>query len=136
MLTPPGVGGRPRARRRGHSRHRGRKILVLLVLLTAAAVVAGWLWNQHDGTTVAEVQRPTCPPTQAAPTTVAARSVHLNVYNATKRRGLATEIAVLIGPESDVPAGPRANSSFGREQAQRFDQASERVAAAIMEPYA
>ena len=92
MFTPAGVGGHKQARRRGRSRHVGRTIVVVLVLLSAAAAGAAWLLRPDTGTTVA-APRPSCPPTQAPPTVVAARAVHLNVYNATKRRGLASDVA-------------------------------------------
>ena len=92
MFTPAGVGGHKQARRRGHSRHTGRTVLVLL-LLGATAAGGYWLWNQDRGTTVTTPERHSCPPTQPVPTVVAARAVHVNVYNATKRRGLASDVA-------------------------------------------
>ena len=111
MLTPLGVGGSRRARRGGRSRRAGRNVLVLLVVVSAAAAGALWLWNPDTKTPVAARQRPSCPPTQALPTVVAARAVHLNVYNATKRRGLANDVAkvlrkrgFVIGKVSNDPA--------------------------------
>jgi hypothetical protein len=92
MFTPAGVGGHKQPRRRGRSRHLGRTVLVLL-LLSAAVAGGAWLWQQDNEKTVAASPRPSCPPTQAPPTAVAARAVHLNVYNATERRGLASEVA-------------------------------------------
>lgn len=93
MFTPAGVGGRKQVRRRGRSRHTGRTVLIVLILVTAGAAGAAWWWNNHNTSMVAATQRPSCPPTQSAPTVVAARDVHLNVYNATKRRGLASDVA-------------------------------------------
>jgi LytR cell envelope-related transcriptional attenuator len=111
MLTPLGVGGSRRARRGGRSRHTGRNVFVLLLVLTAAAAGVLWLWNPDTKTPVAAQQRPSCPPTQTAPTVVAAHAVHLNVYNATKRRGLANDVAkelrkrgFVVGKVSNDPA--------------------------------
>jgi LytR cell envelope-related transcriptional attenuator len=111
MLTPLGVGGSRRARRGGRPRHTGRKIFVLLLVVSAAAAGAVWFWNPDSQTPVAARPKPSCPPTQAAATVVAARAVHLNVYNATKRRGLANDVAkelrkrgFVIGKVSNDPA--------------------------------
>jgi hypothetical protein len=111
MLTPLGVGGARRARRGGRSRHAGRNLFVLLLVVSAAAAGVVWFWNPGTETPVAARARPSCPPTQAAPTVVAARAVHLNVYNATKRRGLASDVAkelrkrgFLVGKVSNDPA--------------------------------
>lgn len=93
MLTPPGMGGRRKVRRRGRSRHRGRTVVVLLVVATAVAAGAGWLWNKDNQPTVAAPSRPSCPPTQSAPPVVTPHDVHVNVYNATKNRGLASQVA-------------------------------------------
>jgi hypothetical protein len=92
MFTPAGVGGHKQARRRGHSRHTGRTVVVLL-LVSAAAAGGFWLWNQDSDPTATADTRPSCPPTQPAPTVVAARAVRVNVYNATERRGLASSVA-------------------------------------------
>jgi LytR cell envelope-related transcriptional attenuator len=116
MLTPPGVGGRRKVRRRGSSRHQGRTIVVLLIVVTAIAAGLAW-WLQDDTkttTTTATVvtKRPSCPPRQSAPAVVAAHDVHVNVYNATKRHGLASEVATqlrqrgfVIGKVENDPAG-------------------------------
>jgi hypothetical protein len=93
MLTPPGLGGRRKVRRRGRSRHRGRTIVVVLVAATAIAAGAGWLYNDNRATTVAVPQRPSCPPTQPAPAVLAPHDVHVNIFNATRKRGLANEVA-------------------------------------------
>jgi hypothetical protein len=110
MLTPLGVGGRGKVRRRGRSRHVGRNLFVLLVVLGAAAAGTGW-WLSSDTGTTAAAPPPTCPPTQPAPTVVAARAVHLNVFNATKRHGLAKDVAkelrkrgFVIGKVANDPA--------------------------------
>jgi hypothetical protein len=92
MFTPPGVGGSKRVRRRGRHGH-GRTVLTALIVATVVAAGATWWWNNHKDTEATAAPRPTCPPTQSAPPVVAARDVHLNVYNATKRRGLAGEVA-------------------------------------------
>lgn len=114
MLTPPGVGGRRKVRRRGRSRHRGRTIVVLLIVATAiAAGVAWWLHDTDTKTTAAvATKRPSCPPTQLPPVVVAAHDVHVNVYNATKRHGLASEVATqlrqrgfVVGKVENDPAG-------------------------------
>jgi hypothetical protein len=93
MFTPPGVGGSKQARRRGRSRRGGRVVLAVLIVATVVAAGAAWWWNSDRGDKPTAAPRPTCPPTQSAPPVVAARAVHLNVYNATKRRGLAGEVA-------------------------------------------
>jgi hypothetical protein len=110
MLTPLGVGGRGKVRRRGRSRHVGRNVFLVLVVLGAAAAGTGW-WLSSDSRTTAATPRPTCPPTQPAPTVVAAHAVHLNVFNATKRHGLAKDVAkelrkrgFVIGKVANDPA--------------------------------
>ncbi len=111
MLTPLGVGGTRRTRRGGRGGHAGRNVFVLLLVVSAAAAGAVWFWNPDTETPVAARPKPSCPATQAAPAAVAARAVHLNVYNATKRRGLATEVAkelhkrgFVVGKVSNDPA--------------------------------
>jgi hypothetical protein len=111
MFTPAGVGGSKQVRRRRRGRHTGRTVLIVLILVTAGAAGAAWWWNNDNSSTTAAPQRPTCPPTPSAPTVVAARDVHLNVYNATKRRGLASDVAkqlrkrgFLVGKVENDPA--------------------------------
>jgi hypothetical protein len=111
MFTPPGEGGRRNVRRRGRSRHRGRTIVVLLLIATAVAAGVGWRLHDTD-TTVAAQKRPSCPPTLSAQPVVAAHDVHVNVYNATKRHGLASEVATelrkrgfVVGKVENDPAG-------------------------------
>jgi LytR cell envelope-related transcriptional attenuator len=142
MLTPPGMGGHRLVRRRGHSRHRGRTIVVLLVVATAIA--AGVAWLMHDGTltTVAAVQRPSCPPTRSAPAVVAARDVHVNVYNATKRHGLASEVAkqlrqrgFVVGKVENDPAG-RTVSGIAEVRASAAGTATARTVGAQVASYA
>lgn len=110
MLTPRGVGGKSRRRRR-----RGRKALATLLVLAviAAAAFAGWwyyLRDDDDTATPATTARPCPTVTSAPPTTptsatssstptaflpgtpVAAAKVQVNVFNATKRAGLASNI--------------------------------------------
>jgi hypothetical protein len=86
------VGGNKQVRRRGR-RHGGRALLAVLIVATVVAAGATWWWNNNNDSEATAAPRPSCPPTQTAPTVVAARDVHLNVYNATKRRGLAGEVA-------------------------------------------
>jgi hypothetical protein len=113
MLTPPGMGGRRKVRRRGRSGHRGRTIVVLLLVATAIGAGALWLWKADPATTAATVPpRPSCPPTVSAPAVVAAGDVRVNVYNATKRHGLASEVATqlrlrgfVVGKVENDPAG-------------------------------
>jgi hypothetical protein len=93
MFTPPGVGGSKQVRRRGRARHGGRAILAVLIVATVVAAGARWWWTNNSDTEATAPSRHSCPPTQPASTVVAARDVHLNVYNATKRRGLAGEVA-------------------------------------------
>jgi LytR cell envelope-related transcriptional attenuator len=112
MFTPPGEGGRRNVRRRGRSRHRGRTIVVLLLIATAVAAGVGWRLHDDTDTTVAAQPRPSCPPTPSAQPVVAAHDVHVNVYNATKRHGLASEVATqlrkrgfVVGKVENDPAG-------------------------------
>ena len=58
MLTPLGVGGRGKVRRRGRSRHVGRNVFLVLVVLGAAAAGTGW-WLSSDTGTTAAAPRPT-----------------------------------------------------------------------------
>jgi hypothetical protein len=96
MFTPPGMGARKPVRR---GRRRSRLPLLLAVLVVAAAAAAGWWWwtGRNDPTVQAQptVHR-SCPAPTPLPTPVAARLIHVNVYNATDRRGLATEVAVTL----------------------------------------
>jgi len=92
MFTPPGVGGRRPVRRSRRGSHLG--ILLLVLVLTAALAGAGWWLTQRDDDEPAAAKtRPTCPEPSPAPTVVAPKAVTVNVYNATKRRGLAGTVA-------------------------------------------
>jgi LytR cell envelope-related transcriptional attenuator len=66
---------------------------VLLMVATAIAAGAAWLLHDDPETAVAAPQRPSCPPTRTPAAVVAAHDVRVNVYNATKRHGLATQVA-------------------------------------------
>ena len=92
MFTPPGVGGRRPVRR---SRRGSRIGIVLLavVLVVALAGAGWWLTQRDDDEPAATATRPTCPEPSPAPTVVAPRAITVNVYNATKRRGLAGTVA-------------------------------------------
>ena len=110
MLTPLGAGGRPKVRR-GASRARPW-VLVVAVVVSLAMVSAAWWWSQRTvDDRLATPTRPSClPSAAAAPTVVAAASVTVNVYNATKRRGLAARVAgelrrrgFVVGAVADDP---------------------------------
>ena len=94
MFTPAGVGGHRQATAtRALPAHGSQRSLILLLLSADCGrrLLALEPGPRHDVSHSAE--RPSCPPTQPAPTVVAARAVHVNVYNATKRRGLASDVA-------------------------------------------
>ena len=92
MFTPPGVGGRRPVRRSRRGWHVG--VLLLALVLAAALAGAGWwLTQREDDEPPAAAARPTCPEPSPAPTLVAPRAITVNVYNATKRRGLAGTVA-------------------------------------------
>lgn len=95
MLTPPGIGGhKPR-----RSRHRLRRTFgsLLVATLLAAAAGGGWWWIHRDGSTTTAgadtLATATCPPRQKPPPVVPAKTVRVNVFNATGRRGLAATVA-------------------------------------------
>jgi hypothetical protein len=96
MFTPPGIGGHKPVRR---GRRRSRLPLLVTVLALAAVAAAGWWWWTGRADPAVEAQ-PTihhsCPAPTPLPTPVAIRLIHVNVYNATDRRGLATEVAVTL----------------------------------------
>jgi len=91
MLTPRGVGARPRSRRRG----RLRRLLLVVVTLGALGLAGWYAWGYLDGTpdAVRAKPTPTCPAPSPTPTVVAAADVRVNVYNSTQRRGLAARVA-------------------------------------------
>lgn len=94
MLTPRGVGGSGRVRRRGRA---GRLVLVVAALLVlGVAVAAVWYVRDDSGPAVTSSPTLSCRPPSAAPTAVAAAQVRVNVYNATKRRGLAARVATQL----------------------------------------
>ena len=96
MFTPPGMGAHKPVRR---GRRRSRIPLLLAVLAVVVIAAAGWWWwtGRDDPTVQAQ---PTlhhrCPTPTPIPKAVAIHLIHVNVYNATDRRGLATEVAVTL----------------------------------------
>jgi hypothetical protein len=99
MFTPPGEGARPPGRRSGA--RRTAITLTVAILLLAGAVAVAWQYllreDDSEGTTTAVSACPSAPATpgtaSAPPDDPAAapapRRVRANVYNATKRSGLA-----------------------------------------------
>ena len=95
MFTPPGVGGRQPVRRGARRSRPG--VLLLAVVVTAALVAGAWWWSQRSTTEdVATKPRPSCPAPSPTPTVVAASAVKVNVYNATEKRGLASQVATQL----------------------------------------
>jgi len=96
MFTPPGTGARKPVRRG----RRRRRLPVLLAVLTVVALgaAAAWWWTGRDDPAVRATPRVhrTCPTPAPLPAALAVRLVHVNVYNATDRRGLATEVAAAL----------------------------------------
>jgi hypothetical protein len=96
MFTPPGMGAHKPVRR---SRRRSHLPLLLAVLAVVVLAAAGWWWwsGREDPAVRAQpaVHR-SCPAPTPLPKAVAIRLIHVNVYNATDRRGLATEVAVTL----------------------------------------
>src|SRR4051812_16844616 len=92
-----GMRGGHRWRRRGRGRTLLRALAALVVLAVVAA--AGWLgydrWrDRRDGpapATPVVAARPTCTPVPG-PTAAPARQVRANVYNATRKQGLAAGV--------------------------------------------
>ncbi len=96
MFTPPGMGGHKPVRR---GRRRSRLPLLLAVLAVVVLAAAGWWWwtGRDDPTVQAQPRKHhSCPGPVSLPKAVAVRLIHVNVYNATDRRGLATEVAVTL----------------------------------------
>jgi hypothetical protein len=96
MFTPPGMGGHKPVRR---GRRRSRLPLLLAGLAVVVLAAAGWWWwtGREDPTVQAQpTKHHSCPAPTPLPKAVAVRLIHVNVYNATDRRGLATEVAVTL----------------------------------------
>jgi hypothetical protein len=96
MFTPPGMGAHKPVRR---GRRRSRLPLLLAVLAVVVLGAAGWWWwaGREDPALQAQPTRHhSCPTSTPPPKAVAVRLIHVNVYNATDRRGLATEVAVTL----------------------------------------
>ncbi len=95
MFTPAGVGAH-KPSRRGPRRSRPA-VLLVAVLVTAALVAGAWWWQSRPTeatfTTGPEV---ICPSPSATPTVVPASAVKVNVYNATDKRGLASQVATQL----------------------------------------
>lgn len=89
---------------RQRRRRRQRLTLTVIVLLVVAVGVGaygyrqGWLEGPSDDPVVRTL--PTCPPATAGPLT--ASDVHVNVYNSTRRDGLAATVAKALGERSFV----------------------------------
>ena len=95
MLTPRGVGAHKPSRRGAPPRRTGTLLLVV-VLTVALAGTAWWVARREPSDDVAAAPRPTCPAPSPTPAVVAATAVKVNVFNATKRRGLAAEVATQL----------------------------------------
>lgn len=95
MFTPAGVGAHKPARR-GPRRSRPA-VLLVAVLVTAALVAGAWWWSQQTATDeVGATPARICSTPGPAPTVVAASAVKVNVYNATDKRGLASQVATQL----------------------------------------
>ena len=95
MFTPPGAGGRKPVRRGARRSRPG--VLLLAVVVTAALVVGAWWWQSRP--TEAEFTsgpQVLCPSPSPTPTVVPATAVKVNVYNATEKRGLASQVATQL----------------------------------------
>lgn len=95
MLTPRGVGAHKPGRRGGATSRRGTVLLVVL-LAVALAGTAWWVAQRDPSDGVATAPRPSCPAPSPTPTVVPAAAVTVDVFNATKRRGLAGEVAAQL----------------------------------------
>ena len=100
MLTPTGMGGRPRQRRVRHRRGRALGGLITLALLGGGGYGgwrSGWLEPLTElaggGTEVSAASCPTPPAPPALPPALPASAVTVNVFNSTGRMGLAAEVA-------------------------------------------
>jgi hypothetical protein len=95
MFTPPGVGGRKPVRR---GARRSRPGVLLLAVVVTAALVAGAWWWQSRPTEAGFTSGPavSCPSPSPPPTVVPIAAVKVNVYNATEKRGLASQVATQL----------------------------------------
>ena len=107
MLTPLGV----RDKRHSGAGRRVLSVVLVIVVLAAGAFAAWWFLVRQSPTPT----RVACPPPPTAakplPAPVAAKTVKLNVYNATARSGLAGSVSTIfstrgfgIGAVSNDPA--------------------------------
>jgi hypothetical protein len=95
MFTPPGVGGRKPVRRGARRSRPG--VLLLAVVVTAALVAGAWWWQSRPSEPVSSHgPEVICPAPSPTPTVVAASAVKVNVYNATEKRGLASQVATQL----------------------------------------
>ncbi|MGW9207362.1 LytR C-terminal domain-containing protein [Embleya sp. NPDC055664] len=102
MLTPRGMGGQYKITGKLYPRmtRRRRRMPVVIAIVVGLVVLAtaGWgvyHFTSDDGGTAAACPSPTAsapPPTQAAPLPEP-KTITVNVYNATKRTGLAKTVA-------------------------------------------
>ena len=100
MLTPTGMGGRARQRRRHDRRGRALKVLLALALLGGAGYGAwqtGWLdpvaAMAGSGSEVSAAACSPPAPSPMLPPALPPSEVTVNVFNATGRMGLAAEVA-------------------------------------------
>ncbi|MBA3234348.1 MAG: LytR C-terminal domain-containing protein [Propionibacteriales bacterium] len=91
MLTPKGTGGSKQVRRRGTV---GR-VLVVVVALVVIGAAAGFAWyrGEEPSTALPSDPKTSCRTPTPTPRPLEAARVRVNVYNATKQRGLAALVA-------------------------------------------
>ena len=91
MFTPAGIGAKRPGRR---SSGGGRRVLVVTLALTVIVAGAWVAWQSGAGAEdVRSEPAPSCPAPSPTPTVVPAGEITVNVYNASKQRGLASRVA-------------------------------------------
>jgi hypothetical protein len=101
MLTPRGMGGQYKITGKTYPRMTQRRRIVPIVLasLTALVVTAGGAWGVYhftaddDSTTAAACASASPTPTTPPVVLPDAKTITVNVYNATKKQGLAKNVA-------------------------------------------